>query len=93
PGAALFNPNSSKITALSGLNGSVSTVLCDQSTNRVYVGGDFSRDNSLNAAVWTPGYGWTDLSFDGFNGPVTSIIKDDNDHIIFGGSFTGLGNS
>jgi hypothetical protein len=93
PGAALFNPNSSKITALSGLNGSVSTVLCDQSTNRVYVGGDFSRDNSLNAAAWTPEDGWTDLSFDGFNGPVTSIIKDDNDHIIFGGSFTGLGNS
>ncbi|KAJ5134294.1 hypothetical protein N7526_005659 [Penicillium atrosanguineum] len=92
PGAALFNPNSSQITALSGLNGSVSTVLCDQSTNRVYVGGDFSREASSNAAVWTSDNGWTDLSFDGFNGPVASIIKDDNDHIIFGGSFTGLGN-
>ncbi|KAJ5191399.1 uncharacterized protein N7498_010384 [Penicillium cinerascens] len=93
PGAALFNPNSSQVTALSGLNGSVSTVLCDQSSNRVYVGGSFSHDNSSNAVAWTPDHGWTDLSFDGFNGPVNSIIQDSNGHIIFGGSFTGLGNS
>jgi hypothetical protein len=93
PGAALFNPNSSQVTALTGLNGSVSTVLCDQSSNRVYVGGSFSHDNSSNAVAWTPDNGWTDLSFDGFNGPVNSIIKNDNGHIIFGGSFNGLGHT
>jgi len=93
PGAALFNPNSSQVTALPGLNGSVSTVLCDQSSNRVYVGGSFSHDNSTNAVAWTPDNGWTDLSFDGFNGRVNSIVKNDNGHIIFGGSFNGLGNT
>lgn len=93
PGAALFNPNSNKVTALPGLDGSVSTVLCDQDTNRVYVGGSFSHDNTSNALAWTPDNGWTDLSFDGLNGPVNSILKADNGHIIFGGSFDGIGNT
>ncbi|KAJ5908073.1 hypothetical protein N7495_000755 [Penicillium taxi] len=92
-GAALFNPNSSVVTALDGLNGSVSTVLCDQDTNRVYVGGNFSYGNNTNAVAWTPDNGWTDLSFKGLNGPVDSILKAENGHIIFGGSFSGLGNS
>lgn len=93
PGAALFNPNSSKVTALPGLEGSVSAVLCDQDTNRVYVGGSFSHDNTSNALAWTPDNGWTDLSFDGLNGPVNSILKAENGHIIFGGSFDALGNT
>ncbi|KAJ5381128.1 uncharacterized protein N7496_003556 [Penicillium cataractarum] len=93
PGAALFNPNSSDITALPGLTGSVSTVLCDQDTNRVYVGGDFTHKNTSNAIAWSPSDGWTELEFDGLNGPVNSIIKGDNGHIIFGGSFDGLGNT
>jgi hypothetical protein len=92
-GAALFNPNSSHVTALPGLTGSVSTVLCDQDTNRVYVGGVFSHKNTSNAIAWSPSDGWTELEFDGLNGPVNSIIKGDNGHIIFGGSFDGLGNS
>jgi hypothetical protein len=93
PGAALFNPNSSIVTALPGLTGSISAVLCDQDTNRVYVGGDFTHKNTSNAIAWSPSDGWTDLAFDGVNGPVNSIIKGDNGHIIFGGSFDGLGNS
>ncbi|KAJ5099323.1 hypothetical protein N7532_006324 [Penicillium argentinense] len=93
PGAALFNPNSSKVTALSGLKGSVSAVLCDQNTNRVYVGGSFSHKNTSNALAWSPDDGWTDLPFDGLNGPVESILKTDDGHIVWGGSFDGLGNS
>jgi len=92
-GAALFNPNSSKVTALPGLKGSVSTVLCDQETNRVYVGGDFSHKNTNNALVWSPDDGWTKLPFDGLNGPVESILKTSDGHIVFGGSFDGVGNS
>jgi hypothetical protein len=93
PGAALFNPNTSKVTALPGLSGSVAAVTCDQETNRVYVGGDFTYDSTTNAVSWVPGDGWTDLSFNGLNGPVKSILKADNGHIIFGGSFDALGNS
>ncbi|CAI7641061.1 unnamed protein product [Penicillium glandicola] len=93
PGAALFNPNTSKVVALPGLSGSVAAVTCDQETNRVYVGGDFTYDNTTNAAAWTPDDGWTDLPFNGLNGPVSSILKADNGHIIFGGEFDALGNS
>ncbi|KAJ5100290.1 hypothetical protein N7456_006342 [Penicillium angulare] len=92
-GAALFNPNSTTVTALPGLNGSVAAVACDQSTNRVYVGGTFTHKNSSNAMAWSPDDGWTDLSFEGLNGPVTSLLKADNGHIIFGGSFDDIGNS
>ncbi|KAJ6004776.1 hypothetical protein N7540_012575 [Penicillium herquei] len=92
-GAALFNPNTSAVTALPGLNGTVSAVACDQSTNRVYVGGTFTHKNSSNAIAWSPDDGWTDLSFEGLNGPVKSLLKAENGHIIFGGSFDGVGNS
>lgn len=93
PGAALFNPNTSQVTPLPGLQGSVSTVLCDQDTDRVYVGGSFSYDNTSNALAWTPRNGWINLPFDGLDGPVNSIVKADNGHIIFGGSFNTLGNN
>ncbi|OQE40131.1 hypothetical protein PENCOP_c006G08505 [Penicillium coprophilum] len=92
PGAALFNPNTSKVVALPGLSGSVAAVTCDQDTNRVYVGGKFTYDNATNAVAWAPDDGWTDLPFNGLNGPVSSILKADNGHIIFGGSFDALGN-
>ncbi|KAJ5105071.1 hypothetical protein NUU61_002418 [Penicillium alfredii] len=93
PGAALFNPTSGKVTALPGLSGSVSTVLCDQDSNRVYVGGSFTHDNSSNVIAWSPDDGWTDLPFDSVNGPVNSILKTSNGHIVFGGSFDGQSNS
>lgn len=91
-GAALFNPNTSMITPLTGLSGQVSALLCDQDTNTVYVGGSFKGANSTNAIAWVGTAGWTNLPFAGFNGPVTSISKASNGNIIFGGSFTALGN-
>ncbi|KAL2825310.1 cortical protein marker for cell polarity-domain-containing protein [Aspergillus cavernicola] len=92
-GVALYDPNSNNVTAMPGLSGSVSALLCDRETNSVYVGGTFKQGNTSNAVAWVRGEGWKRLSFDGFNGPVTSIVKDDDGHIIFGGSFDGIGNS
>lgn len=91
-GIAMFNPNTTKVTALPGLSGSVLALLCDQDTNTVYVGGDLKHDNTTNAAAWVDGKGWTSLPFQGLNKPVTSIVKDDNGNFIFGGTFDGLGN-
>jgi hypothetical protein len=92
-GAAMFNPNTSAVVPLTGLSGQVSALLCDQATNTVYVGGSFRAANSTNAIAWVGTSGWTNLPFAGFNGPVTSISKAANGHIIFGGQFTGLGNA
>ncbi|KAL5000933.1 cortical protein marker for cell polarity-domain-containing protein [Aspergillus recurvatus] len=92
-GVALYDPVSNKVTTLPGLSGSVSALLCDQETNTVYVGGSFKQGNTSNAAAWVVGEGWKDLSFGGLNGPVSSIIKNDDGHIVFGGSFDGIGNS
>lgn len=93
PGAAMFNPNTSTVTPLPGLSGQVSALLCDQDTNTVYVGGSLRGANSTNALAWVGTTGWTNLPFNGFNGPVKSITKDSTGHIIFGGSFTALGNA
>ncbi|OLN88792.1 Polarized growth protein rax2 [Colletotrichum chlorophyti] len=92
-GIALFNPNTSQITPLSGLSGQVNALLCDQESDTVYVGGNFRGANSTNAIAWYGTEGWTNLPFAGFNGPVSSITKASNGHIVFGGSFTGLGNT
>lgn len=92
-GVAMFNPNTSAIVPLTGLSGQVSALLCDEDTNTVYVGGSFKGANSTNAIAWVGTAGWTNLPFAGLNGPVTSISKASNGHIIFGGSFTGLGNT
>ncbi|KAJ0319671.1 hypothetical protein COL5a_010109 [Colletotrichum fioriniae] len=92
-GIALFNPNTSQITPLAGLSGQVNALLCDQAANTVYVGGNFRGANSTNAIAWYGTDGWTNLPFAGFNGPVSSITKASNGHIVFGGSFTGLGNT
>lgn len=92
-GIALFDPSTSKITPLPGLAGYVSAILCDQDTNTVWVGGDFKGANSTNAIAWVGMDGWSNLPFEGFNGPVTSIAKLKNGNIVFGGSFTGLGNA
>ncbi|KAK4033997.1 cortical protein marker for cell polarity-domain-containing protein [Parachaetomium inaequale] len=90
---ALFDPNTAAITPLPGLSGQVNALLCDQDKNMVYLGGTFVGANSTNALVWEEGKSWVNLPFAGFNGPVTSITKASNGNIIFGGSFTGLGNA
>ncbi|KAF2723229.1 cellular morphogenesis protein [Polychaeton citri CBS 116435] len=89
-GIALYNPSSDEVVALPGLNGSVNAVFCDDD-GTVYVGGAFTGGNSSNAIAWTSG--WTNLPFQGFNGPVTSITKNPAGNIVFGGDFNGLGNT
>ncbi|THD00390.1 hypothetical protein EYZ11_000117 [Aspergillus tanneri] len=92
-GAALFNPESNKVTALPGLSGSVMAALCDKETDSVYVGGDFKYKNTSNAVAWVGDKGWSSLPFGGFNGPVSSIVNGDDGHVIFGGSFDSVENS
>jgi hypothetical protein len=92
-GVATFNPTTSEITPLTGLSGQVNSLLCDDDAGMVFVGGSFRVGDSFNAITWLASRSWTSLPFAGFNGPVTSITKASNGHIIFGGSFTGLGNT
>ena len=92
-GIAMYDTTTGDISPLPGLNGTVNAILCDQDTNTVYVGGQFTGANSTNAVAWVGMSGWANLPFEGFNGPVNSIIKESNGNVIFGGSFTGLGNA
>ena len=90
---AMYNSQTGQVTPLPGITGTVNVLLCDQDTNTVYVGGDFKGANSTNAVAWVGMSGWANLPFQGFNGPVNSIKQAPNGNVIFGGSFTGLGNS
>ncbi|PKS10492.1 hypothetical protein jhhlp_002244 [Lomentospora prolificans] len=90
---ARYDPDTGEITPLDGLEGQVNALFCDRDTDRVYVGGNFKKDDSTNAIAWNEDDGWVSLPFTGFNGPVSSIAKASNGHIIFGGSFTGIGNA
>lgn len=92
-GVALFNVTTGAVTPLTGLSGRVNALLCDQTTSTVFVGGEFNGANSTNAIAWVGMTGWTNLPFAGFNGPVNTIAKAADGHILFGGSFTGLGNT
>ncbi|KAF4505086.1 hypothetical protein G6O67_007070 [Ophiocordyceps sinensis] len=93
-GIALFNPNTTEVTPLGGLEGEVNAVYCDQERDTIYVGGQFKGANSTNALAWSgEKRNWINLPFAGFNGPVEAITKAPNGHIIFGGNFTGLGNT
>ena len=91
-GVAMYDPASGKVTPLPGLTGTANVVFCDQNSNTVYVGGQFKGANSTNAVAWVGMSGWANLPFEGFNGPVNTIIRGSNGTILFGGSFTGLGN-
>ena len=86
---ALWDADSGSISPLSGINGKVNALYCDDESGTVYVGGMFQAGNSTNAIAWTTG--WTNLPFTGFNGEVKSITKNNAGNIVFGGSFTGLG--
>ncbi|KAI1488701.1 cortical protein marker for cell polarity-domain-containing protein [Biscogniauxia mediterranea] len=92
-GIASFDTNSSVVTPISGLSGQVNALLCDETAGKVYVGGNFKAGDSTNAITWLASNEWASLPFAGFNGPVTSVTKAASGHIIFGGSFTGLGNT
>ncbi|KAL6908587.1 cortical protein marker for cell polarity domain-containing protein [Trichoderma evansii] len=89
---AIYNANTTTFTPLAGLEGEVNALLCDDSKGIVYIGGNLKGGNSTNAIAWKVDGGWTNLPFAGFNAPVSSITKASNGHVIFGGSFTGLGN-
>ncbi|OTA96899.1 hypothetical protein M434DRAFT_27245 [Hypoxylon sp. CO27-5] len=93
PGIASFDPNTSEVTPIANLSGQVNSLLCDDSAGKVYVGGSFRTADSTNAITWLSSKSWASLPFAGFNGPVNSITKAPSGHIIFGGSFTGLGNT
>ncbi|KAF3911790.1 hypothetical protein AA313_de0207122 [Arthrobotrys entomopaga] len=89
---ALINPTNGQPIPLTGLSGTVNTVLCDQPSNTVYFGGDFTGLNSTNAISWVGTSGWSELPFQGFNGPVDAISKMSNGTIVYGGRFTSLHN-
>lgn len=92
-GVASFDPNTTTVTPWTGLSGQVNSLLCDEENDTVYIGGSFTAQNSTNAVTWVSDSGLVSLPFAGFNGPVASINKASTGHIIFGGSFTGLGNT
>ncbi|KAK6841852.1 Bud site selection protein RAX2 [Apiospora arundinis] len=92
-GIAQFNLTDSTLSPIAGLLGQVNSLLCDDAAGKVYVGGSFKAADSTNAITWVAGNNWASLPFAGFNGPVTSITKASNGHIVFGGRFTGLGNT
>ena len=88
---ALWSPDTNTVTPLTGINGMVSSLYCDNDSGTVYVGGMFTASHSQNAMSWTTG--WEDLPFAGFNGPVFTIEKNSAGNIVFGGQFDGLGNT
>ncbi|OAR00430.1 hypothetical protein LLEC1_07078 [Akanthomyces lecanii] len=88
----MYDIDAGKVTTIDGLEGEVNAILCDGATDTVYIGGNFKSGNSTNAISWNGKDGFKNLPFVGFNGPVKAITKLDNGHILFGGSFTGLGN-
>ncbi|KAI8953845.1 cortical protein marker for cell polarity-domain-containing protein [Xylaria longipes] len=92
-GVAAYDPANSEVTPLPGLSGQVNSLLCDDDAGMVYVGGSFRAEDSFNAITWLASSRFASLPFAGFNGPVSSIAKASDGHIIFGGSFTGLGNA
>ncbi|KAF3933842.1 hypothetical protein ABW19_dt0201194 [Dactylella cylindrospora] len=89
---ALLNATTGVPIPLTGISGSVNALLCDQDSNSVYFGGDFSGANSTNAIIWVGMEGWAELPFQGFNGPVESISRLQNGTVIFGGRFSTIGN-
>ncbi len=88
---AWINATTLEVQAIGGVQGTVSALYCDEEDSMFYVGGAFDAGNSTNAIGWAAG-NWSSLPFAGFDGPVSSITKAPNGHIVFGGSFTGLGN-
>ena len=92
---ASYNFTTLQFSALNDrdLLGSVYSLYCDRTGNKVYVGGDFQSGGSNNAIVWDQNVGhWVDLPFGGFDGPVNTITTGSNGDILYGGVFDALGN-
>jgi len=89
---AFINGRTGQISPHPGIQGTVNAVLCDSDTETAYLGGTFDAADSSNAIAWLATGSWANLPFAGFDGPVTSITKAPNGHIVFGGSFSGLKN-
>ncbi|KAJ2162384.1 hypothetical protein GGF46_000748 [Coemansia sp. RSA 552] len=89
-------------TMLGGVNGPVNALFCDNETQLVYVGGNFTStttgltgsvatmrsESTGGLAIYEPSaHGWQSLSFHGVDGPVYDIAKLKN-HVYAVGSFT-----
>jgi hypothetical protein len=92
-GIASYDPATNTVHDMPGLSGTVRSLVCDQDSDAVYVGGNFTVKNSTNAMVWKGSTGWQALPFGGFNGPISAIVQNPDGHLIFGGSFDALGNT
>ncbi|KAH7034992.1 cortical protein marker for cell polarity-domain-containing protein [Microdochium trichocladiopsis] len=93
PAVAALDLTTGSLSPLAGISGEITSLLCDNDAGMVYVGGSFRAADSTNAITWVSSGNWASLPFAGFNGPVSSITKAPNGHIVFGGKFTGLGNT
>ncbi|KAF3905909.1 hypothetical protein ABW21_db0200139 [Orbilia brochopaga] len=89
---AFVDPSTGASTTMDGLAGTVNALLCDQDSNTVYIGGEFTGGNSTNAISWLGSGDLKELPFQGFDGPVESISKMSNGTIVFGGRFATVGN-
>lgn len=92
PSVAYIDARTGKISPHAGIQGPVTSLLCDMDTETIYVGGAFDASYSSNAIAWLATGSWSNLAFRGFDGPVTSLTKGPNGTIVFGGSFSGLKN-
>ena len=92
-GVAMLNLSSGEFTPLPGLTGKVNAMLMyGNDSNSFYVGGDFQGANSSHALVWVGLTGWSNLPFEGFDGPVNSIVKLSDGCLLFGGEFDRVNN-
>lgn len=91
-GVARFEIADQQVKAMPGLSGQVTSLYYDEDSQQVYIGGAFEAANSTNAVVWSKDNHFQRLPFGGFDGPVNSIAKSQHNTILFGGSFTNVGN-
>ncbi|KAI9719551.1 MAG: hypothetical protein M1828_006180 [Chrysothrix sp. TS-e1954] len=85
-----YSTSAGNVEALPGLEGLVSTLLCDGSSNSFYAAGSFTARDSTDLISWGVN-GWTNMPFDGFNGPTKAVVQTTSGSTLFGGSFTKLG--
>ncbi|KAK9245844.1 cortical protein marker for cell polarity-domain-containing protein [Lipomyces tetrasporus] len=73
-----------------GVLGNVNVAYCDFGNSLVYFGGSFTN----NVAIWNASSeSWETVPFGGLHGgPVNAIVRR-NGNLVFGGKFSGLGNS